>query len=116
MSNSKSLLLFCSLLFSLTLSVYSDLQVKKPPPPPLQPVTPVVTPPSPQPVKQPSPSNKPPSPPTTPPPPPVMPKDAARTGDQRCVLEHAPHVVLGASVYRPARMETGRNAANVTQT
>ncbi|KFK33724.1 hypothetical protein AALP_AA5G051700 [Arabis alpina] len=106
MSNTKSLLLFFSLLFSLSLSVYSDLQVKKPPPPPLQPITPVgkppaspqpvVTPPSQRPVKPPSPSNKPPSPPTTQPPPPVMPKDCARLCGIRCGSHGRPNVCIRA--------------------
>lgn len=41
--------------------------------------------------------------------------DAVRIGDREYALERARHVVLGASVYLPARREKGRNAANVTQ-
>lgn len=41
--------------------------------------------------------------------------DVVRIGDRRYVLEHAEHVVSGANVYHPARMETERSVADVTQ-
>ncbi|CAF2035493.1 unnamed protein product [Brassica rapa] len=114
MSSSNSLLLFFSVLFTLIFSlvpVNSDIEVEKPPQP-LHPVAPVGKPSAPP---QPAPTVKPPSPPTTPLLPPVMPKDVVRIGDRRYVLEHAEHVVSGANVYHPARMETERSVADVTQ-